>query len=75
MSEENLENNNEFITKTSKIKVIFGVIMVLIYLAMAYALIFTKIFEVTIQYAWMRYTFGCVFALYGFWRAYRQFKY
>lgn len=77
MSEENFdtEKENERKNTPSKMKIVFGVIMVAIYLAMAYTLVFTKFFEPTIQYAWMRYAFGGVFAVYGIWRAYRQFKY
>ena len=59
--------------KPSTMKIVFGILMILIYLAMGYALLFTEFFAVSIKYDWMRYLFGSVFAIYGIWRGYRQF--
>ena len=75
MSEENIDKEQDNETKApSKVKIVFGILMIAIYLGMAYALLFTKFFEVTIQYEWMRYAFGTIFAVYGIWRGYRQFS-
>ena len=59
--------------KPSTMKIVFGILMILIYFAMGYAVLFTNCFAVTIQIDWLRYLFGCVFAVYGLWRGYRQF--
>lgn len=74
MSDENIDKERDSKEKKySTTKMVLGIIMIAIYLGMAYALLFTKFFEVTIQYEWMRYVFGTVFAVYGIWRGYRQF--
>ena len=56
MSDENIDKERDSKEKKySTTKMVLGIIMIAIYLGMAYALLFTKFFEVTIQYEWMRY--------------------
>ncbi|MCP9611566.1 hypothetical protein [Coprobacter tertius] len=52
---------------------IFGIFMVLIYLGMAYLLVFTPLFERNFAPV-IRYGFGGVFVIYGIYRAYRLVK-
>ncbi len=52
-------------------KLIFGIVMVLIYLGMAFMLAFTDLFNFSITY---RVIFALLFFLYGLFRAYRLWK-
>lgn len=52
---------------------IWGVLMVVIYGAMAYLLALTSFFEAAMPFA-LRITFGIIFLLYGIYRAYRVWK-
>lgn len=54
-------------------KYVFGIFMIIIYLGMGY-LMFVNFFAWGDDFAWARYSLGSLFILYGFWRAYRQFK-
>ncbi len=51
--------------------VVFGMIMIAIYLGMAYLLLFTTLFSNL--YDIVRYVMGAVFAVYGVFRGYRLF--
>ena len=51
--------------------VVFGMIMIAIYLGMAYLLLFTSLFSNL--YDIVRYIMGGVFAVYGVFRGYRLF--
>lgn len=51
--------------------VVFGMIMIAIYLGMAYLLLFTTLFSNL--YDIVRYVMGVVFAVYGVFRGYRLF--
>lgn len=60
--------------KTPKMmRMVFGIFMVLIYVGMG-ILLFMNFFEYPEQYAWIRWLVGSMLVLYGFWRAYRQYK-
>ena len=52
---------------------IFGIFMIIIYLCMAYLLVFTPLFRQNFS-AVFRYSLGTVFFVYGIYRAYRQVK-
>ncbi len=56
--------------KPSAMNVVLGIIMIAIYMSMAYLLLFTTLFNLSDV---MRYIMGCVFALYGIFRGYRLF--
>ncbi len=59
--------------RLSPLRLVLGIIMVAIYLAMAYALLFTSLFVYTVP-SWVRYLMGGVFFLYGIYRGYRVYK-
>lgn len=52
---------------------IFGVIMIIVYLGMG-VLFFINYFHFSGPWQVLRWVGGVVFVIYGFWRAYRQFK-
>lgn len=52
---------------------IFGIIMIIIYVGMG-VLLLINFFGWDGDWAWTRYLVGVVLVIYGFWRAYRQFK-
>lgn len=61
-------------TKTQNItRTIFGIIMILIYVGMG-VLLLINFFNWESDWAWTRYIVGVVLIIYGFWRAYRQYK-
>lgn len=70
--EEN-ERKEEKKQKTSTMSYVFGIFMILIYLGMAYILMFTPIFESRFSPA-VRYIVGALFMIYGLFRAYRQIR-
>ncbi len=71
--EQNKENytNGEERRKVSLFRVISGIIMVTIYLCMAFLLIFTNLFHNVPL--WVRYVMGVVFFVYGIYRGYRVY--
>ncbi|MBS1353186.1 MAG: hypothetical protein HPZ82_06620 [Coprobacter sp.] len=66
------EKNTGKATK-SRIGYLFGIIMLLIYLTMAYLLAFTPYFEATFNPT-LRYIFAGIFAAYAIFRGYRFTK-
>lgn len=52
---------------------IFGIIMIIVYVGMG-VLFFCNFFQFSGKWQWLRWAGGVMFVLYGFWRAYRQFK-
>lgn len=58
--------------KASLFRIVAGAIMVAIYLAMAFLLVFTTFFVNTVP-AWVRYSMGLVFFVYGIFRGYRLY--
>lgn len=52
---------------------IFGIIMIVIYVGMG-VLLMINFFDFSEQWAWVRWTLGGLFIIYGIWRAYRQIK-
>lgn len=52
---------------------VFGIIMILVYIGMG-VLMFINFFQFSESWTWVRWTLGVLFVVYGFWRAYRQFK-
>lgn len=78
---ENIHDNEVDVTteqdacKPAKINlfaVISGVIMVAIYMGMAFLLVFTTLFVGKMP-EWVRYMMGVVFFLYGIYRGYRVY--
>lgn len=57
--------------KTLGMNIVFGMIMIAIYLGMSYLLLFTTLFSNL--YDIVRYIMGVVFAVYGLFRGYRLF--
>lgn len=58
--------------KSTLFAVITGIIMVTIYLGMAFLLVFTTLFVGKVP-EWVRYMMGVVFFLYGIYRGYRVY--
>lgn len=52
---------------------IFGIFMVLIYIGFG-ILLFINFFQWDANFAWLRWTGGVLFIIYGIWRGYRQAK-
>ena len=75
-SEEN-NSRREYTIPESKsqkmIRTVFGIIMILIYVGMG-VLLLINFFGWQSDWAWTRYIVGVVLIIYGFWRAYRQYK-
>lgn len=67
------EQECEESVKPSPFVIISGVIMVAIYLGMAFLLVFTTLFVGKVP-EWVRYMMGVVFFLYGIYRGYRVYK-
>lgn len=58
----------------STMRTLFGIVMIIIYVGMG-VLLFINFFgwgPGILQ--WLRWIGGCVFVIYGLWRAYRQFR-
>lgn len=55
------------------VRTIFGIVMVVIYVGMG-VLLLINFFNWQNDWAWTRYIVGVVLIIYGFWRAYRQYK-
>jgi cytochrome c biogenesis protein CcdA len=53
---------------------IFGVIMILIYLGMGVLFLIGAFPQLSGSFEWLRWVGGVILIIYGFWRAYRQFK-
>jgi uncharacterized membrane protein (DUF485 family) len=69
--EEKYGHYNDDTEKKNRLNVVFGMIMIAIYLGMAYLLLFTSLFSNL--YDIVRYIMGGVFAVYGVFRGYRLF--
>ena len=76
---EKIDNNNQDVEtkpvaeKNHIILVIMGMIMVAIYFAMAFLLVFTTLFVGKMP-EWVRFVMGAVFFVYGIFRGYRVYK-
>ena len=64
--------NEEPQRKPSVFAIVTGVIMVLIYVGMAFLLLFTTLFVGKVP-EWVRYMMGVVFFLYAIFRGYRVY--
>ena len=75
-SDEN-RSRREYTIPESKsqkmVRTVFGIIMILIYVGMG-VLLLINFFGWQSDWAWTRYVVGIVLIIYGFWRAYRQYK-
>ncbi|MCH4155788.1 MAG: hypothetical protein LKF31_05730 [Muribaculaceae bacterium] len=56
-----------------KMKIVFGIFMVCIYIGMA-LLLLTDFFRPILPVVWIRYSLAALFMIYGLWRGYRQIK-
>ena len=65
------ENTEKEKKQPLSMNIVFGMIMIAIYLGMAYLLLFTSLFSNL--YDIVRYIMGGVFAVYGAFRGYRLF--
>lgn len=54
-------------------RAIFGIIMIVIYVGMG-ILLLINFFDWGASWRWATICLGILFVIYGFWRAYRQFK-
>lgn len=71
-----MPSNNENMRKTPRtMLIVFGIIMIVIYVGMGSLLLFSQFFANVITIDWIRYVLGAAFILYGIWRAVRQFRY
>ena len=69
MSNEGTGNNGGKTART-----IFGIIMIIIYVGMGILLLINYFSWMDNGWQWLRGVGGCLFIVYGLWRAYRQFK-
>ena len=75
-SDENDNSRNYRIpeSKSQKaVRTVFGIVMIVIYVGMG-ILLLINFFNWTADWAWTRNVVGIVLIIYGFWRAYRQYK-
>ncbi len=54
-------------------RMIFGIIMILVYIGMGVLFLCGFFTWLSGDWAWLRWVGGFLFILYGIWRAYRQF--
>ena len=69
MSNEGNENKGARTART-----IFGIFMIIIYVGMGVLLLINFFKWESGPWEWLRWARGNLFIVYGFWRAYRQFK-
>lgn len=55
------------------LRAVFGIVMIIIYVGMG-VLLLINFFGWEGDWAWTRHVVGVVLIIYGFWRAYRQYK-
>ncbi len=53
---------------------VFGVIMIIVYVAMGVLCLCGAFPQLSGNFEWLRWVGGVLLVVYGFWRAYRQFK-
>lgn len=74
---DNIREHKDYSMPESKtqniVRSIFGIVMILIYVGMG-VLLLINFFNWESDWAWTRYVVGVVLIIYGFWRAYRQYK-
>ncbi len=76
-SNNHMEEEKPEVRKAGWLKifaVVFGVMMVAVYLGMSYLLLCTPRFEQLISQDWIRIMMGVVFGVYGISRGYRTYK-
>lgn len=69
----NKRSNRERRDLKKYFKLVWGIMMVIIYISVAYLLVFTPLFRATIP-LWIRISFGVIFSVYGVLRGYRLWK-
>lgn len=65
------ENKNSGLQGTNKFRLVFGIMMVIIYLCMALLIIFSELFDINEV---LRYIIGILFFVYGIFRGIRLWK-
>lgn len=77
MTQDSRENDkmrdNVIQGPSSTFALVTGIIMTVIYLGMAFLLLFTTLFIGKVP-EWVRYMMGVVFVVYGIFRGYRVYK-
>lgn len=77
MTQDSRENDkmrdNVIQVPSSTFALVTGIIMTVIYLGMAFLLLFTTLFIGKVP-EWVRYMMGVVFVVYGIFRGYRVYK-
>lgn len=68
------EDNNGRSMVPNPMRVVFGVIMIIVYVGMGVLLLINFFQWYTPVLTWLRWIGGIAFILYGIWRAIRQFK-
>ncbi len=68
-----MDNQKKTSSTPQVMRNVFGVIMIIVYIGMG-VLLMLNYFDFTGSWAWLRWVGGVLFIVYGFWRAYRQFK-
>lgn len=58
----------------SKMRMVFGIIMIIVYVGMGVLLLINYFQWNTPTLTWVRYVLGILFIIYGIWRAYRQVR-
>lgn len=68
-----MSNDSQSTGTPKMMRNIFGIIMIIVYIGMG-VLMFVNFFDFGESWAWVRWTLGGLFILYGMWRGFRQFK-
>lgn len=69
-----MEQEKKTSSMPKKMRNIFGIIMIIIYLGMGVLFLIGAFPQLSGNWAWLRWVGGVFFILYGIWRAIRQFK-
>lgn len=69
-----MEQEKKTSNMPKKMRNIFGIIMIIIYLGMGVLFLAGAFPQLSGSWAWLRWVGGVFFILYGIWRAIRQFK-
>lgn len=73
-NEPTRQERSDSISRTNGIiRAVFGIFMVIIYVGMG-VLLLINFFNWNGDWAWIRWIVGVVLIIYGFWRAYRQWR-
>lgn len=70
----NYDNDERRSMVPSTMRIVFGIIMIIVYLGMGVLFMINFFGWNTAPWSWLRWVFGGLFVVYGAWRAIRQFS-